>query len=146
MGKRLWEDHVDGGYEEAMHMDFWEQLEQAWYSIKGKGKGKKKGTKGKGQSDGNKRKREMDKFNLCKSTAAIPVRSSDQAFFAHSVSEPTDVGFNVRNFYQVRSSHVLCSMMKANLDEFLRGGLLGTGDALACFASTTGKTWPSWRG
>ena len=43
-------DYLQGEYEDAN--DFWQQLEEAWFSHKGKGKGKGKGKKGKGKDKG----------------------------------------------------------------------------------------------
>ena len=82
-------DYLQGEHEDAY--DFWQQLEEAWFSHKGKGKGKRKGKKGKGKDKGDGKQdanyaNQQQPRSLPAPSRSSQASGSHQGFFAHCVT------------------------------------------------------------
>ena len=79
-----------------MPMTFWQQLEEAWFSHKGKGKGKRKGKKGKGKDKGDGKQdanyaNQQQPRSLPAPSRTSQASGSNQGFFAHCVTTVAEV-------------------------------------------------------
>ena len=87
-------DYLQGEHEDAY--DFWQQLEEAWFSHKGKGKGKRKGKKGKGKDKGDGKQdanyaNQQQPRSLPAPSRSSQASGSHQGFFAHCVTTAAEV-------------------------------------------------------
>ena len=87
-------DYLQGEYEDAH--DFWQQLEEAWFSHKGKGKGKRKGKKGKGKDKGDGKQdanyaNQQQPRSLPAPSRSSQASGSHQGFYAHCVTTAAEV-------------------------------------------------------
>ena len=87
-------DYLQGEHEDAN--DFWQQLEEAWFSHKGKGKGKRKGKKGKGKDKGDGKQdanyaNQQQPRSLPAPSRTSQASGSNQGFFAHCVTTVAEV-------------------------------------------------------
>ena len=87
-------EYLQGEHEDAH--DFWQQLEEAWFSHKGKGKGKRKGKKGKGKDKGDGKQdanyaNQQQPRSLPAPSRSSQASGSHQGFFAHCVTTAAEV-------------------------------------------------------